>query len=230
MVTPSRAAFTPDLQLETLFVLDDMGRIVSTREPDPSPGPLFCLLRGPAGCAWSFHARVPEGLAIQIAKIASQEPPIQDFRMEPVHATRYVSLLGGRVDSGPAFTFPETIPPPLGLVAVQDVAQLERHFRGWTADELPERSPIVAVAENEHAVSVCFCARRSAVAAEAGVETAEPFRGRGLARKVTAAWALAVRASGRLPLYSTSWSNAASLAVARHLGLQACASDWSVYG
>jgi hypothetical protein len=45
---------------------------------------------------------------------------------------------------------------------------------------------------------------------------------------VTAAWAAAIRASGRIPLYSTSWSNTGSLAVARKLGLSVYASDWSV--
>jgi REP element-mobilizing transposase RayT len=45
---------------------------------------------------------------------------------------------------------------------------------------------------------------------------------------ITAAWALAMRGSGRIPLYSTSWMNTASLAVARKLGLVAYASDWSI--
>jgi predicted GNAT family acetyltransferase len=66
-----------------------------------------------------------------------------------------------------------------------------------------------------HAISVCFCARRSQLAAEAGVETAVGYRGRGFASRVSAAWARLIRRSGRLPLYSTSWSNTASLAVAR---------------
>ena len=34
--------------------------------------------------------------------------------------------------------------------------------------------------EDGDAVSVCFCARRSSAAAEAGLETAAAFRGRGL--------------------------------------------------
>jgi predicted GNAT family acetyltransferase len=79
-----------------------------------------------------------------------------------------------------------------------------------------------------HPVSVCHCARRSDVAAEAGVATAPACRGRGYAARVTAAWALAIRASGHVPLYSTSWMNAASLAVARKLGLVVYASDWSI--
>lgn len=219
---------TPDLQLRTLFVLNEAGRIVSTREPNPSSGPRFALIRTSTGCAWAAHVDVPSALAAQLEALARNEPPTRHYEGEPVHATRYQAIIGGRVDFGPAFTFPDAIAAPAGIVPVTHVAQLTRHFRGWTADELPERAPILAVVEGDDAVSVCFCARRSALAAEAGVETAKPFRGRGLAPRVTAAWALEVRASGRVPLYSTSWSNEASLAVARRLGLEACASDWSL--
>ncbi len=81
-----------------------------------------------------------------------------------------------------------------------------------------------------HAVSACFRARRSRVAAEAGLETAGAFRGRGLGSRVTAAWALAIRESGRTPLYSTSWDNDASRAVAGKLGLRTYASSWSIHG
>jgi hypothetical protein len=80
----------------------------------------------------------------------------------------------------------------------------------------------------DYPISVCFSAWWSDGAAEAGVETATRFRGREFAPRVTAAWALAVRVLGRTPLYSTDWSNAASLAVARKLGLEAYAADWSV--
>ena len=87
---------------------------------------------------------------------------------------------------------------------------------------------MVVVIEDGHAVSVCCCARRSDEAAEAGLETAEPFRGRGLAGQVANAWAVAVRESGRIPLYSTEWSNTASLTVARKLSLMQFASWWSI--
>ena len=88
---------------------------------------------------------------------------------------------------------------------------------------------MLALAEDGYAVSICFCARLAATVAEAGVETAEPFRGRGFAPRVTAAWASAIRKSGRLPLYSTSWANTSSLAVAHKLRLTVCASDWNVW-
>lgn len=171
---------------------------------------------------------VPKDLACRLDALAREEPAIGDFESDPLHAGRYASLLGGSVESGPVFTFPQALPSPLGIIAIDHVGQLERHFRGWTAEEIPERAPIRAVVEDSHAVSVCFCARRSAWAAEAGVETAGQFRGRGLGPRVTAAWALAVRAAGLLPLYSTSWRNKSSLAVARKLDLNGCGSDWSV--
>ncbi|HZS91689.1 MAG TPA: GNAT family N-acetyltransferase, partial [Chloroflexota bacterium] len=45
---------------------------------------------------------------------------------------------------------------------------------------------------------------------------------------VVAGWARAIRASGRIPLYSTSWDNHASQAVARKLGLVQYGTDLSL--
>ena len=145
-----------------------------------------------------------------------------------MHAEQYKSLVNGGVDSGPAFTFPEKIVQPRRTVLIDEIQLLDHHFSGWKAGEIPERMPIVAVVEEGYPVSVCFCARRSNVAAEAGLETAVAYRGRGLGPRVAAAWALAIRASGSVPLYSTSWSNHASRAVARKLGLVAYASNWNI--
>ena len=86
----------------------------------------------------------------------------------------------------------------------------------------------MAVSEGGRPASICFCARRSAAAAEAGVETAAAFRGRGYAPRVTAAWAHAVKGMGLTPLYGTNWENRASLAVARKLELVPYAIDWSI--
>jgi hypothetical protein len=220
--------FTPALQLEALFVLNEAGRIVSTREPNPAPGPMFSLIRDATRCAWAIHIDVPEDLAHQLNTLAREERAVQDVASKPLHAGRYRSLLGGTIESGPVFTFPEMLPTPQDTIAIQQLEKLERHFQGWKPNELSGCAPILAIVEEGYAVSVCFCARRSARVAEAGVETAKPFRGLGLGPRVTAAWALAVRASGLLPVYSTSWANTASLAVARKLGLNACASDWNL--
>ena len=219
---------TPELHLNTLFLLDADGRITGIREPELMPGPLFVLIRGATSCAWAVRADVPQALADELERLARDEPPTSDFRSTPVYVERYESLIRGRVYSGPAFSFPDEIVQPQGTVFIEDIGLLDRHFTGWTEDEIPERTPIVGVVEDGHAVSVCCCSRRSEVAAEAGLETAKAYRGLGLGPRVTAAWALAIRASGRVPLYSTSWRNDASLAVARKLGLVTYASAWSI--
>jgi hypothetical protein len=222
-------------------VLNGEGRITSTREPGASPGPLFALVRSATGCAWAVRADVPKDVASELDGLAQEEPPVLDLRDAPLHADRYWSLLGGRIRSGqqagaeigqsagPAFTFPDAVAQPAGVVVVEDERLLQHNFRGWVVGEIAAgRSPVMAVTRDGYPVSICFCARCSEVAAEAGLETAEAFRGRGLGPRVTAAWALKIRASGRIPLYSTSWTHHASLAVARKLGLIAYASDWSL--
>ncbi len=215
--------------MRTLYLLDGRGRIRSTREPNPVPGPLFVLIRAAGGCAWAVHADVGGAVAAEVERLAGDEPPLGDLREAPLHAAEYLALLGGRAWSGPAFAFPEVLPDAAGVVRIEDEAQLGRHFHGWAPGEIAAgRAPVLAVIEDGAPVSVCFCARRTDRLAEAGLETAEAYRRRGHAVRVTAAWAMAVRATGRTPLYSTWWENAASLAVARRLGLRAYASDWSV--
>jgi hypothetical protein len=241
---------TPDLHLRTLFVLDARGRIRSTREPGGATGPLFSLVRSTSECAWAVRADVPTELARDLDALAREEPPASDLRDPPVHAERYRSVLarmstgsrGGdrarpgpqpsaelREDAGPAFAFPEVLQRPASIELIDDEGLLDHHFRGWVPGEIAAgRLPVMAVTQDGHPVSICFSARSSDVAAEAGVETASAFRGRGFAPRATEAWAVAIRASGRTPLYSTSWTNHASLAVARKLGLIAYAVGWSL--
>jgi predicted GNAT family acetyltransferase len=63
------------------------------------------------------------------------------------------------------------------------------------------------------------------VAAEAGVETREQYRGRGYGSIAVVAWAAAVRQGGRMPLYSAEWENIASRALASRIGLICYAED-----
>jgi FR47-like protein len=225
-----------ELDLEHGLVLNAERRILSTREPNATPGPLFVLARSAERCAWAVRVDVPHALARQLEQLAEEEPPARDLRSAPVFAHDYELLLRSagfspRMSSGPSFRFPEVLPATEGIVTVSDERLLEHHFRGWVVGEIAEgRAPVQAIIEGGYPVSVCFCARSSPTAAAAGVETAAPFRGRGFAPRVTAAWAQAIRSTGRVPLYSTSWTNTASLAVTRSLGLVPSASHWSLEG
>jgi hypothetical protein len=225
-------AVTPEVQLRTMFVLDGRGRIGTSPEPNVPSAPLFALIRGASSCASAVRADLPESVAAEVERLARRERPLVDLQNPndaPANADTYLALLGGQINSGPAFTFPDRIAHSSDVELVDKLEMLERHFRGWVASEIPWRAPIVAVMDSGYPVSVCFCATRSSEnTVEAGLETAAAFRGRGFAPRVTAAWASAIRASGRIPLYSTSWTNTASRAVARKLGLIQYAVDWTI--
>ena len=213
-------------------MIDWRGRIVSSPEPNVPPPPVFALIRGASSCAWAVRADVSENVSAEVERLARQECPLDDLQNPndaPANADTYLALLGGQINSGPAFTFPDRIAHSSDVELVDKLELLERYFRGWVADEIPWRAPIVAVMDNGYPVSVCFCATRSSEnTVEAGLETAAAFRGRGFAPRVTAAWASAIRASGRIPLYSTAWTNRASRTVARKLGLIQYAVDWTI--
>lgn len=232
---------TPDLYIKTNFVLDDNGRIVSTREPGAKRGPLLTIVKSLKACAWAVRADIPPALVTEIERLAQAEQPAVNFEQGPAKSHRFIALLIRRIapgeasvrktmeSDGPAFEFPKALVQSPDIFVVEDEQLLNRNFSGWIPGEIEAgRAPVMAIVEDGYPVSVCFCARRSDTAAEAGVETAEAYRGRGYAPLVTAAWALAVRKSGRIPLYSTSWSNKASLAVARKLKLVTYACSWAL--
>ena len=64
---------TPGIHLKTGFVLDEHGRIRSTLEPEPAPGPLFTLVRSASSCTWALRADIPGELAVDLARLAGEE-------------------------------------------------------------------------------------------------------------------------------------------------------------
>lgn len=219
---------TPELQLATLYETDAIGRLTTTREPVRILAPIFVLIRSTTATAYGIRTGIPDAVADELTVLARDEPPVRDLHDLPKHVDRYRAL-GTTESFGPAFEFPSAIAAPSDIVVVEDERALNVNFRGWAHGEIAAGcAPVMAIVVDGHPVSICFCARRSDVAAEAGVDTAAAYRGRGYAGLVTSAWALAMRATGRTPLYSTSWTNTASLAVARKLGLIPYASTWNI--
>jgi RimJ/RimL family protein N-acetyltransferase len=131
-----------------------------------------------------------------------------------------------RTELGPAYSFPAHLPPTTGTIRVTEANAelLTQNLAAWIPD-VRLSQPMFAVACDGHAAAVCCSVRQTGEAYEAGVETAIAYRGHGYAAHAVAAWARAVRELGRVPLYSTSWRNAASRALARKLALIQFGSD-----
>ena len=99
----------------------------------------------------------------------------------------------------------------------------------WLEREFEAIQPVAIAFCDGGPASICHSPRGSTLAAaEAGVETLEPYRNRGLATGAVACWARAVQRMGRLALYSTSWENHASQAVARKLSARLYGEDWQL--
>lgn len=100
-----------------------------------------------------------------------------------------------------------------------DRGLLEAFEPGETAYWLvPARAPLFGVVEQGLLLSIAHSSRRSAQACELGINTLPAARRRGFARRCVLAWAAAVAAEGLEPLYSASWDNAPSLALAQACG------------
>lgn len=222
------------MQADALFVHDEHGRLLRLNEADPEgPAPRFFLSRTAGGNLWRTRFDLPADLAAALERMAADEPIIGDLRAPPRHAADYTALIEQHAplsgtDEGPAYSLPE-LDPPTGTVTITpaNVTLLEAHFpytRRWHA----ELAPVVVWVADGVAVAVCRSARITAQVAEAGVDTVEAYRGHGYATETVRGWAAGICAMGRLPLYSTSWTNVASQAVARKLGAVQYAVEFSL--
>lgn len=217
-----------ELHMDVLYEVDASGRITAARDSDEVP-PLFHLVRTRQGNHWLLGARVPRSQRERLEAALASESVISDCAQAeispPNRAAIHAALGDGnhslREHRGPAFVFPDLLPvsPRAELLVDPKQIPLEGRF-AWLHTAGEASRPIVVVrAQDGELASVCHAARSTRLAAEAGVETAEGYRRRGYGLTAVAAWATAVRRNGSIPLYSTSWDNAASLALARRLGL-----------
>ena len=224
------------IQVEVLFTQDENGCLQRINEPagDATPAPRFFLGYTNEGSICRFRQDLPDNIVTQLKEVAATESMLMNSQKIPRNHRQFKNILQNhapieRVWVGPAYRFPEQIVPPTNVVRLSRASAglLNGDFTEMVS-ELNSSQPYLAVIEDSQAVSVCRSVRSSSRAHEAGVDTLAGYRRRGYATSVVAAWALAVRALNRIPLYSTSWDNVASQRVAQRLGLVQYGVDYHV--
>lgn len=221
-----------DVQLEVLLARDEHGRLTTTRDPERHPVPRMFMGRSPEGNVWSVRSDVDPATRRTLERLCSAEPALESPSADalPACAERVRRTLAPIAFEwrGPAYVLPKDLPADdRAREVTADEAELWSGAFPWLADSFDAIAPVaIAFADGEPA-SVCHSPRGgTAEAAEAGVETREPFRRRGLATAAVACWARAVQRAGRLALYSTSWDNLASQRVAQRLSARLYGEDW----
>jgi len=235
-VKPGSVPRWADQHLDALYERAAPGRILRARSTDV-PTPRVHLLRTAEANLGLVAASVPRDVAETIERLFAAEPLVGpgEWVHTPPHCAEAVRALLAPTSEyrGPAFSFPGGLPsmaPPSGFtieVLENPRGAVTAPLVAWIAEAKPGEQPLVGARDAAgRVVAVCHAARRSDAAAEAGLEVDPSVRRAGLGIAVTAAWAAAVRAGGREPLYSTSWANEASRGVARRLGLLLRGEDW----
>ncbi|MDW5596408.1 GNAT family N-acetyltransferase [Conexibacter stalactiti] len=213
------------LHVELLYRLDAGRRLVQTNEPDPQPAPRVFVGRTEDGVVVHPRHDLDPALAAEVVRLAGQLPRYPEGRGE---AASYAPIEAAVAAAAPVvsrwhglayrFAEPSGDQHPEVIEIAGDRSALVGPFAEFQS-ELDEVAPFFAVVRDGAVVSGCYSARLTGAGAEAGVDTLPAFRGQGLAAAVVDAWRVAIARSGRTPLYSTSYDNAASQAVARRLGL-----------
>jgi RimJ/RimL family protein N-acetyltransferase len=213
------------LHLETLFTRDDAGRFIAVNEPGGAPAPRFFMGRTAAGNIWGFRQDVDAALVNDLRALCESQPTSLDVEAELGGAAPFIACLSRaepvrKTWAGPAFRFPSDLAEheTAVLVTSENAAVLSPYLEEWRGNVSPS-APMVVALEGRKAVSVCCSVRVTSQAHEAGVETHPDFRGRGHATRAVSGWANAIRERDRIPLYSTSWENESSRALAKKLGL-----------
>jgi hypothetical protein len=221
-------------QLEVSYARDRHGRLVATRDAEPRPAPRLHLGRSAEGNVWALRADVEAPCAEEIARACAGEAPLRLAapHRPPTCRERVVALLAPveRELRGPAYVLPRDLPRDgrARLATFEEASEWSEAFP-WLANDFSSIQPVAVAFDHGRPASICHSPRGwTQAATEAGVETLEPFRNRGLATAAVACWALAVQATGRLAFYSTSWDNHASQAVARRLSAHLYGEDWHV--
>lgn len=224
-----------EVHARALFTHDARSRILSVNEPwGASPAPRMFFGRTRGGNLWRFRADLPDELFEELEALCAGEPADAELRSPPRNSDACARLLEAHApvretSAGPAYYFGE-YPEPSGQTRAVTQANAELLRGGFEefVEELPSAQPFFALVEGGRAVSLCRSVRITPAAHEAGVETLPEFRGRGYAADATAAWARAVKSLGAEPLYSTSWENTASRALAKKLNLTQYGSDFEI--
>jgi RimJ/RimL family protein N-acetyltransferase len=217
------------MHVDALYTHDARLRMQSINQWSGGTAPRFFLGRTEFGAIRRFRVDVPDDLAAAAESLREEDV----LSRRPAHEADYIRLFAStpveRVWTGPAFHLASSTAPAVRCTAIDatNADLLRGGFEAWLPD-VPYCRPFMAVIEAGHAIAICASVRITPAAHEAGVETLPAYRGKGNAARVVAAWANAIRTLGAIPLYSTSWDNAASQRVAGKLGASMFGVDFHI--
>lgn len=220
------------LQAETVFRLDARLRIVGENDPDSSRGPLAFVGGCPGGVLVRLHVDVSAADAAEAERLAGSAPWSDTAADPPWLDPLMAGLRATAVERSRTYALDQRAMPVVAGLVRSDAPEGAALVRQLERDGVPTHlleagfvsvgdfwAPWCALEEDGEIAAIAFAARQTVSGAEVGVYTFPPWRGRGLAATVTAAWSALPELADRTLFYSTTIDNLASQRVAARLGL-----------
>ncbi|MCM3387147.1 GNAT family N-acetyltransferase [Ureibacillus chungkukjangi] len=207
-----------DIHAKVLFQHDIENRITRINEPPFDLAPKVFIGATRLRNIVRFSSLLDENIVERLEKVFEE-----NAGTDLAEVIKILNEVGQVNDfwMGPAFVFPdikESNSSNIIQVKHENKALLKPYFP-YTFEDFEYKKPCFVVMKDNKPISICCSARQTEEAAEASVFTNENYRGKGYGIEVTNAWAAEVQRQGRVALYSTSWDNFASQALARKLDL-----------
>ncbi len=223
------------LHLDALYAYDQRERMTAVNQWDGGAVPRVHLAWNETGFVYRFRDDLPTETCVELAALLNQAPlPSNSVEPSVVNDCKLVvERLNPvvRVSSGPIYYRTDSVTEAEQETTIINKvnAHLLKHEMGdWSVD-VGHRLLFIATVANGQAVAVCASSRVTAAAHEAGVETSLNFRRRGYASTAVRRWTNEVLKLGAVALYSTSWSNTASQAVAQKLEYSYAGAELSLF-
>lgn len=210
--------------VKVLFKHDLENRITLVNEPPFEQAPLISMGVTKYGNVVRYSNTLKEDLIEKLNKVINTNASINLAeiinKLSMAHQFNDFSI-------GPAYVFPDVCDRihTKTIQVTHENKELLKPYFPYTFEDFEYKQPCFVIVENNIPVSICCSARKTEQADEASLFTHEEYRGRGYGLEVTTAWAKEVQKQGRLALYSTSWDNFASQAVAKKLKLYQYGTD-----
>ena len=197
------------------------------------PLPFMILGRTKKGNIFKLRLDLPVELSKVLTEYLSNEDVLETPESKPRFYKRYLAEIEKyykikNVWLGAAFKFPgiRINQRNCEVLTGENFSLLKKSFPGL--DTFENIKPVVSKNEDGKYVSVCFSSRLTAFAAEAGVETLRNYRRRGYAAESVIMWESIIRGKNIIPLYSCSWDNKSSIALAAKLKLKLYGSTFHI--
>jgi hypothetical protein len=214
-----------EMHIEALFTLNHQSKLVAINEPWDKTRAAPRMYLGKAfdgSIIYKFRYDVPPEIVKKLEEYLSEEI-LTGKNGEIKYTNEYLKIL----DSENYF---EEICYSCGdkieqtrnkcvKITIENIKDFELNGFEWLNDEINYSRPCYGIIEGNKMVSLCRSVRITEKAHEAGIETKEEHRGKGLAIITLKEWARDIQNNGYIPLYSTSKRNKSSQRVAEKMFL-----------